>query len=102
MTKENKYCDDYSKIWIITSNEKDFIPSFVSSKNASREAYPELNFQHEEKEFIIQFENLSDLVACRDNGKEYAVRMFDLNRSKFKKVTIKHQKYDDQSTTKKD
>lgn len=92
MTKENKYCDDYSKIWIVTCNGKESQPKFLSARNANREVAPELNFESDEKEFIVQFDNLSDLVACRDCGKPFDIHVTNLNRTKRIKGTIKHVK----------
>ncbi|MNL00006.1 hypothetical protein D3C87_1204240 [compost metagenome] len=90
--KENKYCDDEDKVWIINCNGKESKPQFVSAKNASNERFPELNFEDQEKEFIVQFANLSDLVGCRDCGKPFNVHVTNLNRTKRIPATIKHEK----------
>lgn len=92
MTKENKYCDDDSKIWTINCNGKEIRPSFVSGKNAMHDKFPELNFEEDGKEFILQFENGSDLVGCRDSGKDFTAYVCNLNRTKRIKATVKHQK----------
>lgn len=88
--KENKYCDDDQKEWIINCNGKESKPRFVSAKNAVLEKFPEINFEADDKEFIVQFANISDLVACRDCGKEFDVHVTNLNRSKRIPATIKH------------
>lgn len=92
MTKENKYCDDDSKQWIVNCNGKESKPIFISAKNGSHEKFPELNFEADEKEFIIQFENLSDLYACRDSGKTLNVYVTNLNRTRRIKATIQFKK----------
>lgn len=92
MTKENKYCDDDSKTWVVICNGKESTPKFISAKNAHHERFPELNFESDEKEFIVQFENFSDLYACRDSGKELNIHVCNLNRTKRIQGTIKHVK----------
>lgn len=91
-SKANKYCDDETKVWVINCNGKESSPAFVSARNANLERCPELNFEADEKEFIVQFANLSDLVACRDCGKDFDVHVTNLNRTKRIKATIRHEK----------
>lgn len=92
MTKENKYCDDDSKTWIIICNGKESRPEFISAKNANRDVFPELNFKSEDKEFIVQFSNSTDLLACRDSGKEFDAHVTNLNRSKRIKAKVRHER----------
>lgn len=92
MTKENKYCDDDSKIWIITCKGKETAPKFVSGRNANRDKFPELNFEQDGKEFILQFENSSDLVGCRDSGRSFSAYVCNLNRNKRIHAIVRHQK----------
>lgn len=92
MTKENKYCDDENKRWVVECNGKESTPKFISGRNAVLEKFPEINFEDEGKEFIVQFDNISDLVACRDCGKTFKVHVTNLNRTKRIPATIRHEK----------
>lgn len=93
MTKENLYCDNPDKVWVVTYGGNTFTPLLVSAKNGKRETYPELNFEANEKEFIVQFDNFTDLYACRDSGVEVNIHVTNLNRTKRIKGTISHQNF---------
>lgn len=82
MTKDNFYCDDPRKQWIVSYNGNTFSASFVSARNAQRMVAPELNFQANDKEFIIQFDNATDMIAARDSGKPVDINVVSLNRNK--------------------
>lgn len=90
MTKENCYCDDPNKVWKIIYKGISFDGTFVSAKNARREIFPELNFEAEGKEFIVQFDNFTDLWAARDTGNYTDCHVTNLNRSKRIKGVIKN------------
>lgn len=90
MTKDNFYCDDPRKQWIVSYNGNTFAASFVSARNAQRMVTPELNFQANDKEFIIQFDNASDLIAARDASRIVDINVVSLKRNKRIPGTIIH------------
>lgn len=90
MTKQNHYCDDPRKEWIVTYNGITFAASLVSTRNAQKMTFPELNLDYAGKEFIIQFDNATDLIAARDSGRVLDINVVNLKRSKRIPGTIIH------------
>lgn len=92
MKEEKHYLDDPAKDWIVTYNGNTFPASFVSARNALRMVMPEINFQANDVEFIIQFANSTDLIAARDSGRAVDINVLNLKRNKRIPGAIIHRK----------
>lgn len=90
MTKENGYLDDERKHWVVSYNDNTFVAEFVSARNSFKQVAPEINFVANDKEFIVQFNNSTDLIAARDSQHIVNVHVLPLKRSKRIPATIVH------------
>lgn len=90
MTKEDYFCDNPLREWVVSYGGNTFVASYVSARNARRELFPELNLEANGKEFIVQFDNFTDIAAARDTGKELHMHVMNLSKTKRVLGEIKH------------